>query len=272
MENKEPVKYPYRFDEEKHIHLYMEKPLLGTSTILNVLAKPLTWWASGLAVAKFGWLNSKLFSKEDRLAKVKYFLSDMDFYISHPEKWLQLCDDAYKAHSVKLEDSAQSGTDLHAELEHYVKEHMTGFLGTTEAEVLAKLSPHVTDFASWVNINVDKFIWSEVNCFDDELWVGGISDCGVKLKDGKVGIIDFKSSKEAYESQFIQCGGYDIQLSKNGGFTKEGYQLFEKIDKIDFYCIIPFGAKTFSPTFRYNVDELKESFKATLTIYKLLNK
>src|SRR5689334_11430124 len=47
----------YKFDAENHIHTYLDKPLLGTSTVVGIISKPLTWWASGLAVKEFGWTN-----------------------------------------------------------------------------------------------------------------------------------------------------------------------------------------------------------------------
>jgi len=57
MENK------YRFLDSKNEHLHQLnvngewKPLIGTTTALNVLSKPLTYWAAGLAVAELGWIK-----------------------------------------------------------------------------------------------------------------------------------------------------------------------------------------------------------------------
>ena len=47
----------YKFDDKNHLHTLNGKALTGTSSIGNVLAKPLTWWASGLAVSKLGWIK-----------------------------------------------------------------------------------------------------------------------------------------------------------------------------------------------------------------------
>ena len=95
---------------------------------------------------------------------------------------------------------------------------------------------------------------------------------GVLLKNGKVGILDFKSSKESYDNQFIQNAGYDLQITENGGYTKEGNKIFQLDTPISFYGIVPFGAKEFTVDFRYNVEELREGFKSALVLYKLLNK
>lgn len=257
----------YNFNAKDHIHTYLGKPLMGTSTVVGVLAKPLTWWASGLACEKFGWTNKGNAKKgwtpkEDRLKKVEAFLSTINLYT--PETWLELTDEAYKAHSVKLDKSADAGTDLHAELERYVKNTMENRMATYDE----KIQP----FTDWALANVKKFLYSEMYCYSNTLWVGGISDCAVELNDGKIGIIDFKSSKESYESQFIQIAGYDLQISENGGFNEKGYPMFKLEKPIDFYAVVPFGSEKFTVDMRYNVDELKEGFKSAVVLWKLTNK
>ena len=47
----------YQFNEKEHIHTLDDKPLMGTSTVVGIIAKPLTYWASGLAVGKLGCEN-----------------------------------------------------------------------------------------------------------------------------------------------------------------------------------------------------------------------
>ena len=269
-EVKEPEVREYSFDEVNHIHTYIGKPLMGTSTIVNVLAKPLTWWASGLAVSHLGWTNSKLriggkyktVPLEERIAVALPRLEEirgMDV-----EEFIALLDDAYKAHSVKLTDSASAGTDLHAECEAYVKWRMGR---GAERQWADRIIP----FIRWAEEEVEEFLWSELHCYSSELWVGGITDCGVKLKNGKIGVLDFKSSKEAYISQFIQCAGYDLQLAENGGFNAQGYPMFKLEKPIEFYGIIPFGAEEFKVDIRYNVEELREGFKGAVVLYKLTN-
>ena len=267
----------YKFNAKDHIHTYLDKPLMGTSTVVGVISKPLTYWASGLAVGKLGWTNSKL--KEGG----KYINIPLDKRISHAEpfleqikgmttpQYLDLLDEAYKAHATKLDDSAKSGTDMHAIMEEYVKNCVIQNKGIPTAHNPNE-DKKLSDFIDWSLLNVKRFLWSELYCYSNTLWVGGISDCGVELNDGKVGIIDFKSSKESYDSQFIQCAGYDLQISENGGFTDNGYPVFSLEKEIEFYAIIPFGADKFTVDFRYNTGELKDGFKSCLTLHKLLNK
>ena len=37
----------YKFDAKEHLHSLDSKPLVGTSTVMGIVAKPLTWWAAG---------------------------------------------------------------------------------------------------------------------------------------------------------------------------------------------------------------------------------
>lgn len=253
----------YKFSAENHCHTFQGRPLLGTSTIVGVIAKPLTWWASGLAVKKFGWLDPKKNSTESVLNALKEgYKRVLSLSL---EDYSKLLGEAYKAHSVNLKDTAQAGTDLHEELEKYVKDRISG-------EINKSYHSRIHPFIDWAEENVEKFLWSELHCFSENMWVGGISDCGVKLKNGKVGIIDFKSSKDSYESQFIQCAGYDLQITENGGYTFEGKKVYQLNEPIEFYAIVPFGADKFQIDFRFNVNELKEGFKSALVLHKLVNK
>lgn len=270
----------YRFNEEigengkpNHIHQIFDKGewknLIGTSTTLSVLAKPLTWWASGLAVGVLGWIKGEDWRK---LKTAELKAADMARRVAHTlpffekikgmtvEEYVKELDKGYKAHSVKLDSSAEAGKDLHAELERYVKDHMEG----VEGEYDEKIQP----FIDWAEVNVKRFLWSELHCYSKTLWLGGITDAGAELKDGSIAIIDFKSSKEAYPSQFLQIGGYDLQLSENGGFNKGGDKVFALEKPVSQYIVVPFGAETPAPVIVKDVEKHKEIFKHVLEVYR----
>lgn len=254
----------YRFDEKIHLHSLDKKPLIGTSTVVNVLAKPLTWWASGLACEKLGWKNSKHYNKEVRLDIAGKKLEEIKNLNS--DQFLDLLDEAYKAHSVKLKDSASSGTDLHAELERFAKDQIE-----KRPFDINNYPEQIHEFIEWSLREVEEFLVSEGHVYSKEMWTGGIVDCVLKLKDGRIGVMDFKSSKESYDSQFIQIAGYDIQLSENGAMNKYGQLIWKPEKPFDFYAVVPFGAKNFTVDMRYNLEELREGFKAALTLHKLIN-
>ena len=266
----------YSFDKEKHIHLLNNKPLYGTTTVLSVIAKPLTWWASGLAVKELSGIeDTSIFTKmknrkatPDEIANakdsVKLWLDDhkdMDV-----DTYLPLLDKAYRAHSIRLEETAQAGTDLHYELERYVEDMINGsssFLDYDE-----KIRP----FIGWASTNVKRFLWSEGYCYSERLWVGGICDVGVELNNGQIGIMDFKSAKAVYPSHYFQDAGYDILISENGIHDINGKRIYMPDRPFDFYSVVPFGAKEVIPQFNYDLDGCKNAFVASLNLYKELQK
>lgn len=269
------MEYKYIDATGEHMHTLDGKPLFGTSTIVGVLSKPLTYWAVGLSLEKLGWINSKkkegkkyiTIPKEERLQKAGEFQEVLSKIST--EDYLSILDEAYKAHAVKLKDSAVKGTDLHAELEKYVKAciHKNAILPHSE-----EFNHQIEPFISWSLVNVKRFILSEKNVFSSKLWTGGIIDCLAELYNGQIGVIDFKSSKDSYDSQFIQASGYALQLEENGAFDSEGKLIYTLEKNISFVAVVPFGSEEFTVDFRYNVDELKEAFRSCAFLYKLLNK
>lgn len=271
-------RYKYIDEKGEHLHKLDDRPLLGTSTVSDLIPPPLTWWASGLAVKVLGVPDAKVFTKMKskkatpeeidalnsscmaRLEEIKAMSTD---------EYVQLLNDAYKAHSVRLKDSAQAGTDLHAELERFVKNHMItkpyGIIDKTEYD------PKIHVFIDWSEKNVKRFIYSEANCYSEIMWTGGISDACAELNDGKVIVIDFKSAKDAYLTKFWQAVGYAIQIEENGWFDKNG-NLLGKLEKpIDYVCVVPFGAEIVEPKFYYNMEEGKKAFNLMVGLYKLYN-
>lgn len=260
----------YTFDNTKHIHKLeidgKEHNLTGTSTAVGVINKGgLVWWASAMAVKVLGWTENKdkdkkWITKEARLKTVEPRFEEIKQLDSM--KYLDLLDEAYYAHSKTKDRAAKDGTDLHALAEEWVKAQIAG----TKIEVHEKLAPLV----AWSKANVDKWLWSETHCFSAEHFVGGISDAGFIDKEGRVGIMDFKSSKEAYTSQFIQCAGYDVQITENGGYDSKGNKTFDLEGKtISYYAVLPFGMEKPLVQTRHNVDELKQGFLSAVCLHRL---
>lgn len=254
--------YLYLDTKGEHLHTLDEKPLLGSSTVVGVLAKNLTWWAAELAAVECLESGDKIPTIREEYEQA-CASSDKKAAIDALQKKYPAFKKARFAHFKKKNDSAKEGTDMHAECERFVKDHMNGVVG----EYDAKIQP----FIQWAMINVDRFIWSEGNCYSRELWVGGISDCGYISKEGKVGIIDFKSSREAYISQFIQIALYDLEISENGVLDAQGNLKCELEKPVDHYIVFPFGAEVVEPQIRYNVGELREGARACVALYKLTN-
>lgn len=268
----------YRFTDDldpktkrpRHLHTLNDKPLTGTSEVLKVLAKPLTWWAVGEGLKTLGWtpiteyINGKprTAKKADRLDAVKDLWNVVTSL--NEEEYLARLDEAYYAHDTKKNTAAKGGKDLHSKLERYVKFSIK----KNEGAPANIKDPDIQQFIDWACDNVDRFLWSELHTYSEKYWLGGITDCGALLKTGQTAIIDFKSSKAAYSDQFYQIGGYAIQLSENGGFSAEGEKTMEPIT-VETFIIIPFGAPEFAPKIIHDEKgTVREAFLAALTLHR----
>jgi hypothetical protein len=265
----------YRFDAANHVHLLDGQPLVGTSTAMGVVAKPLTYWASGLAVMEFGCPNPKLLTKIKNNQSTR---EESKLIFDAAEKWLaqygnhietyqliNLWDKAYRAHATTLKEKATIGTDLHAELERFVRREIK-----KQPNFSNDYDKTIHPFIEWATDNVKTFLWSEAHCYSEQHWIGGICDCGLILNDGRVGIMDFKSSKEAYLTQHWQCGGYAVQIEANGTFDAEGNEIDAYHTKFDFTAIVPFGAPIVKPHLNEDVEASKRNFLHCLAIHNAL--
>lgn len=266
----------YRFIDEgrQHLHTLDGKPLIGTSGVGSVLAKPLTWWASGLAVKELGIPDPKVLTKIKNKTVTPEEVETLNRELPkkleeikkmNPVQYLELLDSAYRAHNTTLKEAGVDGTDLHEELERYVRDQIEGI-----TEPLKRYHPRIKPFIEWYAKNVKTPLWSEMHFYSEVHWLGGISDFGFIDNQDRLGIMDFKSSKEAYPVQFWQCAGYDIQVSENGGYTPSGLKIFDLPKPVDYYAVLPFGMENPVPSYEFDVAGAKEAFMAMLLLYKKL--
>jgi len=261
----------YKFSKEDHVHKLIDEEngneilLTGTTSVLDVLAKPLTWWASGLAVQKLGWhprkVDDRYVAKDVRLnhtaGEFKRIKGMSD------EEYFNLLDEAYSAHNDSKNKSAKGGTELHQKVEDWVNAKIRG--------ESPEYDPQIKPLVDWAERNVQQFLWSEIHLYSTEHHLGGITDIGFMDKEGRIAILDIKSSKEAYISQFIQCAGYDIQLSENGGYSSDGEKVFDlKGHPISYYAILPFGMRYPEVQIRHDTKQLKEAFLHALALSRIL--
>lgn len=255
----------YKFLDEKgeHLHELDGRPLYGTSTVLQVISKNLTWWSAELAAVEClekGELIPTIRAEYEEACKQ----ADKKKAIDALQKKYPIFKKARFAHFESKNKSATKGTDLHAELERFVKDMMAGKQTESYDE---KILP----FRIWAADRVEKFLVSEGHCYSEELWTGGIMDAMAEMKDGKVAIIDFKSAKEAYDSMFIQVAAYDLEQAENGVFDADGKKMLEP-QKVEEYYVVPFGAQEVVPVRKTASQEFKDGFRAAVVLHKLLNK
>ena len=150
----------YAFNNEEHVHTLDGHALTGTSSIGNVLSKP----------ALIQW------SANETIKYIKENSSGYEMFEGEQTKFLsgvtdELLDKARFAHKKKKEKAAVEGTDLHAELERFVKWHMG------KMKDGGNFDEKIIPFIEWASENVKQFIASEAHCYDEDLFVGGITDC-----------------------------------------------------------------------------------------------
>lgn len=251
----------YTFDDKEHLHLLDGKPLTGTSSVGDVLAKNLTWWAAELAAIECLEAGEKIETiREEYEQAIKS--GDKKKAIDALQVKYPIFKKARFAHHDKKNKTAEEGTDLHAELEHFVKAEMGH---RKHKDYPDKIKP----FIEWSRANVRQYHASEAHCYDDELWVGGITDAVPELNDGRLAVMDFKSAKEAYITHFIQTAGYAIQIDKNGLFSEDG-QHSKKLEKpIDALIVVPFGGKAL-PEIKNNIQDFKDGFRHAVGLYRLM--
>lgn len=259
----------YRFQKQEHLHQLSEdgkewKSLTGTSSVVSVLSKPLSWWASGKAVELLGWLNPKKILGDVGNTRIQRASEVLDDIVGMSAKeYLDLLDKAYKNHATSLKESASKGVNLHSELENFVK-------GKMGLKPVREYDDRIQSFIKWSEENVEKYIASEANCYSERLWVGGVVDAVAEMEDGSLAIVDFKSSREAYPSQFLQASGYAIQIEENGLFSEDGEHT-KKLDRsIEKLIVVPFGAEVVVPEVRININDYKKGFESAVNLYRLL--
>ena len=237
--------------------------LTGTTTILDVLGKNLTWWAAEMAAISCLEAGEKIptIRKEYLEACAS---EDKKKAIDALQKKYPAFKKARFAHFDDKNTKADKGTDLHADLEKLVKAFMAG---ESIPMVFPAEKAKLMDFCLWAKENVSEFIASEVNVYDKILFIGGIVDCIAKLKDGTYAIIDFKSSKEVFFGQMVQCSLYGLQLARNGAFNANGDRLLDPLE-VSSYIVFPFGAKELKPVQNKNIKSLTEAAEACVSLYR----
>jgi hypothetical protein len=234
--NRSITKGNYEFDEFKHVHTLNGKNLIGTTTVLGIIAKPqLIPWAANEAV-KYASANIK--------SDTKY----------SEEELVEIFKEAKVAHRKKKEKAGEAGTSVHEMIEKIIKnaiENTNGFIQVGPPE-----NEQILRFVTWSIENKVKFLASEKHVYSEKMWIGGILDLICEI-DGKRLVGDIKTSSGIYPEAYIQCSAYSECLRENEG---------EKIDGVVIINLKKDGG--FDVGFNYDLEGNLECFKAALTLYK----
>lgn len=245
----------YKFDEARHKHYISNNEVTGTTTICGVIDKPaLMPWAVKVSMEKLVKLTG------DGPLTTKNI------------------DEAKKAPTEFKHTAGRFGTVVHAVCEHFNKTGVvlpcnseelppeTRLLAQTFTEKeLKKGDKLVSQFITWFTKVGAKVLYVEQNVFSESYHVGGIFDLVLEI-DGKIYLTDFKTSSGVYPSQFIQMGGYDVQLTE---MMERGY--IQEFD-ISGYIVIHLPRKGSMKAYtKTNTENYRKAFRACIYIYRLIN-
>lgn len=269
----------YRFHDAdgEHLHTLDGKPLYGTSTIAGATSSKdgLLWWSAeraAVACLESGEHIPTIRKEYEEVCALGG--KDRKNARDRLQRKYPIFKKARYAHKEAKEAAAQPGTDMHGELEDYIKKCIYDHAGRP-IDLLWD-NPEVARFDAWARDNVQEFLWSEAHCYSEQLWTGGICDVGMILKKatpfGRIAIGDFKSGKDAYFSQFVQVGGYARQIRENGLFTAEGTPIMTlAADPVGALIIFYFGCDG-EPRIETNVPAYMNVFEGSVWHYELKQK
>ncbi|NHZ85784.1 MAG: hypothetical protein GWP19_07875 [Planctomycetia bacterium] len=143
-----------------------------------------------------------------------------EYIIKYQEDYDDLKDLVQKAKYSYKDISAEAmdiGSEIHGLIEIYIKHKIDPTKGKTLHE---SVSNGYLAFLEWEKENIKEWFYSERPIHDLDIGYAGTLDAIAKMKDNKVIVIDFKSSKGFYD-------GYDLQISAYRAAA-------EKIDKIKY--------------------------------------
>lgn len=226
----------FTFNEGSHKYFYDGKPLTGVTTVLSVIAKPaLIQWAANMACDFIQAVMTE--GKPITLDVIK---------------------EARAAHRKKKEAAGQKGTDVHAEIEKYIKLMIADQDGKS-MPMESYENPMVQKFVEWAVDNKVQFLMSEKRMYSPIHWLAGTADFTCII-DGKKYIGDLKTSNALYYEMFMQCAAYRL--------------LLEEMGETDFHgsILVRVGKDgSFETQERYDYETEKEAFLHALGLYKILN-
>jgi CRISPR/Cas system-associated exonuclease Cas4 (RecB family) len=188
------------FDEGRHSYFLMPKKekLLSVTGCTSVVDKsgPLVWWAVGLS---------------------------RDFLLEAINEGKSISSDdiveASNQHQIKKEAAATIGSKVHKWAEAFAKAKVDKDILPLpkDPQVLAG----VNAFLKWIDANDVKFISSERIVFSKSKKFVGIMDAEAVV-NGKLCVIDYKTSSNVYPEHYMQVSAYQAALSEENGKVYTG--------------------------------------------------
>lgn len=168
------------FDEQKHRFTIDGRDIISVTGATSMVDKsaPLMGWA------------------------VKLF---REFLIDKVQRGFIITEDTIqegsKQHTIRKEEAKDIGTQIHEWINQYIEGKK---IKVPDDE---KIKNGVLAFLKWENENKVKFLKSEENIYSKKYDYAGILDIEAKI-NGKLAIVDIKSSNGIYNEMYYQVAGY----------------------------------------------------------------
>lgn len=232
----------FRFDEKKHAYFLNDKPMMGCTSVLGVIAKP----------ALIGWA-SKMACEHIRDTGIEKTIDGIHYILTQGH----LIEEAKNAHRKKKEAAGESGTDLHALAEGYIRLCIDSNDGKPHAVCPAGLE----QFRDWAITHSVKFLATEKRMYSKTWWIAGTADI-IFEKDGKKYIGDIKTYKKIWDRvPFFQCAGYANMYEEMTGGK----------ETISGYCVLRLSKDgSFEEKWSFDIEGDTKAFFACVELYRQL--
>lgn len=234
----------FDFDPVEHVYTLGGKRLYGVTTILGVIAKPmLIQWAANQAINY-----------------VEEHIDKYGLWRLEGKTWVQMMKEARTVHKKKKEKAGEQGTEVHAEVEKWIKGCIEINEGLPVIVEDPKRNKQVQNFMDWAVKHKVKFLASEKRMYSRTWWTAGTADIVCEI-EGRLYVGDVKTSSGIYPEAFIQASAYSKMLVEMGEFEKFGGVVIINLKKD--------GGFDFK--FNYDLEGNIKAFEAASILYKHLN-
>lgn len=131
------------------------------------------------------------------------------------KKWEDLLMEGKKAHLTKSKDALDIGHQVHDWIENYAKWKIKGAKPETKLPEDEKVAHSIKSFLLWETKHEVEWLASELVVVSIKNSFAGTLD-GLAKVDGKLTLIDFKTSSQISEDYYLQTGAYQIALEEMG--------------------------------------------------------
>lgn len=201
------------FNEAKHYFTAngnLVFPSVTGATGVIDKSRPLIFWAVGL-------------TKNYLMGNLQSLIDD-----TKGDKIAALIEEAGKQHSIKKQQAADVGTQIHTWAEAFIKAKSEKEWPEIPKE--PQVANGVAAFLKWVDEYEVKFISSEKMIYSKKYKYAGIMDAEAIIKK-KLCVIDFKSSKAVYPEMRFQVAAYQAAVEEETGKEYSGNKWLARFDK-----------------------------------------